>query len=99
MKILDFPGGTSGKESTCNAGDAEMQVQSLGREDLLEEEMATHTSILAWRNPWTEESGGLQSMRSQRAGSDLACTLLSSVEYEKRNTASSPLRQKLSSSN
>ena len=41
----------------------EMQeVQSLGWEDLLEEEMATHSSILAWKIPWTEEPGGLQSM-------------------------------------
>ena len=38
------------------------QVQSLGREGLLEEEMATHSSILAWRIPWLEEPGGLQSM-------------------------------------
>ena len=38
----------------------ETQVQSLGREDPLEEEMATHSSILAWRIPWTEEPGGLQ---------------------------------------
>ena len=41
----------------------ETQVQSLGQEYLLEEEMATHSSILAWRILWTEESGGLQSMR------------------------------------
>ena len=41
-------------------------VQSLGREDPLEEEMAPHSSILAWRIPWTEEHGGLQSMGSQR---------------------------------
>ena len=40
------------------------QVQSLSLEDLLEKEMATHSSILAWRNLWTEESGGLQSMGS-----------------------------------
>ena len=44
----------------------EMQVQCLGREDPLEEEMATHSSILAWRIPWTEEPGGLQPMGSQR---------------------------------
>ena len=44
----------------------EMWVQSLGREDLLEEGMATHCSILAWRIPWTEEPGRLQSMGSQR---------------------------------
>ena len=40
----------------------EMPIQSLGREDLLEEEVATHSSILAWKIPWTEKSGGLQSM-------------------------------------
>ena len=45
----------------------ETQVQSLGREDTLEKEMATHSSILAWRIPWTEEPGGLQSMGSQLA--------------------------------
>ena len=48
----------------------ETQVQSLGQEDPLEEEMATHSSILAWRIPWTEEPGGLQSMGSQRVGHD-----------------------------
>ena len=41
------------------------------REDLLEKEMATHSSILAWESPWTEEPGGLQSMGSQRVGHDL----------------------------
>ena len=46
----------------------EMQVQSLGQEDPLEEGMATHSSILAWRSPWMEELGGLQSKGSQRAG-------------------------------
>ena len=48
-----------------------MGVQSLGLEDPLEEGMATHSSILAWRVPWTEEPGGLQSMGSQRVGHDL----------------------------
>ena len=48
----------------------EMQVQSLGQEDPLEEEMTAHSSILAWRIPWTEEPGGLQSMGSQRVGHD-----------------------------
>ena len=42
-----------------------MQVPSLGREDPLEAELATHISILAWKIPWTEEPGGLQSMGSQ----------------------------------
>ena len=48
----------------------EMQVQFLGQEDPLEEEMATHSSILAWRIPQTEEPGGLQSMGSQRVRHD-----------------------------
>ena len=50
----------------------EMWVGSLGWEDPLEEEMATHPSILAWRMPWTEEPGGGQSMGSQRVGHDWA---------------------------
>ena len=47
-----------------------MQVRSLGREDPLEEGMATHSSILAWRIPWTEEPGGLQSTGLQKVGHD-----------------------------
>ena len=46
----------------------ETRVQSLGREDPLEKEMATHSSILAWKIPWTEEPGRLQSLGSQRVG-------------------------------
>ena len=49
-----------------------MQVRSLGGEDLLEKEMATCSSILAWEIPWTEEPGGLQSVGSQRVRHDLA---------------------------
>ena len=48
----------------------ETWVRSLGWEDLLEKEMATHSSTLAWRIPWTEEPGRLQSMGSQRVGHD-----------------------------
>ena len=48
----------------------EMQDPSLSWEDPLEKEIETHSSILAWKNPWTEESGGLQSMGSQRIGHD-----------------------------
>ena len=48
------------------------QVQSLGWEDPLEKEMATHSSILAWEIPWAEESGELQSMGSHRVGRELA---------------------------
>ena len=44
----------------------EMKVQSLGQKDLLEEEMATHSSIIAWEIPWTEEPGGLQSVGLQK---------------------------------
>ena len=50
----------------------ETWVESLGQEDPLEKEMAAHSSILAWRIPWTEEPGGLQSMGSQRVGHNLA---------------------------
>ena len=50
-------------------------VRSLGQEDPLEKEMATHSSILAWRIPWMEEPGGLQSMGSQRVGHDRATSL------------------------
>ena len=49
----------------------EMWVQSLGREDPLEKGMATHSSILSWRIPWTEKAGRLQSLGSQRVGQDL----------------------------
>ena len=48
----------------------ETQVRSLGWEDPLEKEMATHSSFLAWKISWTEEPGGLQSMRPQRVGHD-----------------------------
>ena len=48
------------------------RVQSLGQEDRLEKEMTTHSSVLAWRIPWTEEAGGLQSMGLQRVRDDLA---------------------------
>ena len=48
----------------------ETWVRTLGQEDPLEKEMATHSSILAWRIPWTAEPGGLQSMGSQRVGHD-----------------------------
>ena len=48
----------------------ETQVQSLGQEDLLEKEMSTHSNILAWKIPWTEEPGRLQSMGLQRVGHD-----------------------------
>ena len=48
----------------------ETQVKSLGREDLLEKKMATHSSILAWEIRWTEEPGGMPSIESQKVGHD-----------------------------
>ena len=60
----------------------ETRVQSMGREDPLEKEMVTHSSILAWKIPWTEKSGRLQSMGSQRVGHDWA-TSLSFFLYDK----------------
>ena len=61
------PGGAGGKETTCQCRRLKRQrVHSLGREDPLEEEMATHFSILVWKIPRTEEPGGLQSTGSQR---------------------------------
>ena len=62
--FLGFSGGAGGKEPACRCR-RQTQVQFLGREDPLEEGMATHSSILAWRIPWTEEPGGLQSMGSK----------------------------------
>ena len=56
--IWIFPGSSDSKASATRQ---ETQVQSLGQEDLLKKEMAIHSSILAWRIPWTEEPGGLQS--------------------------------------
>ena len=54
-----------GRQSACDTGDLDLIP---GWEDPLEKEIETHYSILAWRIPWTEESGGLQSMGSQRVG-------------------------------
>ena len=66
LYVMGFPGGSEVKVSAWN----ETQVRSLGREDPLEKEMATHSSTLVWRIPWREEPGRLQSMRSQRVGHD-----------------------------
>ena len=72
-----FPGGANGKEPACQCRTQEMLVWSLGQEDLLEKEMATHSNILAWKIPWTEEPGGLQSTGSQRVGHNWATDRLS----------------------
>ena len=58
------------KNPPANAGDGRVVVQSLGQEDPLEEGMANHSSILAWRIPWTERPGRLQSKGWQRVGHD-----------------------------
>ena len=69
VKFLGFTSGSDSKESTCNAGDLDL-IPGLGRSPNLENRMATHSSILAWKIPWTEEPGGLQSLESQRVGHD-----------------------------
>ena len=72
VKVMVFPWWTSLVAQTVKHPPTmqETQVQSLGWEDLLEKEMATHSSILAWKIPWTEKPGSLQSMGSQRVGHD-----------------------------
>ena len=66
-----FPGGAVVKDIyPPMQGTQETEVPSLGREDSLEDEMATHSSVLAWKIPWAEEPGGLQSMGLQRVGHD-----------------------------
>ena len=74
MYIITFglPDGSAGKESACGAEDT---GDSPGWEGPLKEEIATCSSILSWRIPWTEEPGGLQSMGSQRVGHDWALLL------------------------
>ena len=66
-QAVDFPGGSDIKESACNVGDP---VQSLGQEDPLEKEKATHSSTLAWKIQWMKKPGRLQSMGLQRVGHD-----------------------------
>ena len=63
--LTGFSDGPVVKNLPANAGDTRLGRSSLGWEDPLEKEMATHSSILAWEIPWTEEPGGLQSMASQ----------------------------------
>ena len=65
---MGFSHSSVGKESACNAGDPGL---ILAWEHSLEKEMATHSSILAWRNPWAEEPGRLQSLGSKRVGHNL----------------------------
>ena len=67
---MGFPGGSAVKHPPAMQETQETWVQSLGQEDPLEEEMATHSSILTWRIPWTEKPGRLQSMGSHRIRHD-----------------------------
>ena len=67
IRFINFPGGSDGKVS---ASMRETRVQSLGREDPLEKERATHSSTLAWKILWAEEPGRLRSMGSQRIRHD-----------------------------
>ena len=62
--VQGLPRGLSGKESVCDVGG---MVQSLSRDNPLEKQTATHSCILAWKIPWTEEPGGLQSTGSQKS--------------------------------
>ena len=67
---MSFSGGSVVKNLAAKQETWETWVQSLGQEDPLEVEMGTHSSILAWRIPWTEKPGGLQPMELQRVGHD-----------------------------
>ena len=67
---MGFPSGSVVKNPLAMQEMQETRVRSLGAEDPLKEGMATHSSILAWRIPWTEEPGGLQSIKSQRVRHD-----------------------------
>ena len=68
LENLDFLGGSDGKAFACNVG--ETQIQPRDWEDPLEKETATHSSILAWKIPWTEDPGRLQSMGLHGLGHD-----------------------------
>ena len=72
LRYVGFPGGSDGKASACNVGDP---GSTPGWEDPLGKEMATCSSTLAWKIPWTEEPGRLQSMGSQRVGHDWVTSL------------------------
>ena len=74
----------------------ETRVQPLGREDPLEKEMAIHSSILAWKIPWMEEPGTLQSMASQRVGLDWATFFLSFDVYTRAFVGKYPRMELLS---
>ena len=70
--LLGLPRLGSGKESACQRRRSKRQFRSLGGEDPLEEEMTTHSSILAWKIPWTKDPGGLSSKGSQKSQMQLS---------------------------
>ena len=70
IMVLGFPDSSVGQESTCNALTQEKQVRSLGWDDPLEDSIATHSSILVRKIPWTAEPGRIQSMELQRVRHD-----------------------------
>ena len=85
MESKEFPGSSDGKESPAMQ---KMWVRSLSWEDPLEEETVTHSNILAWRIPWTEKPGGLQSLGSQRVRHDWAtntCTFFPREIFDEEN--------------
>ena len=77
---MSFPGGSDSKESACNAGDLDSIPN---QEDPLEKGMATHSSILTWRIPWTEEPGRLQSMGHKESETTERLTLTNKSPQEK----------------
>ena len=78
--FTDFPGGSVVKNRPANV---ETQVQSLGREGPMEEEMATHSSVLPWRITWTEELCGLQSTVAQSDATEHTRTHTACFSYKK----------------
>ena len=98
FQMFKLPGGSEGKASACNLEDlCSIPEEGISWEDPLEKEMATHSSILAWRIPWTEEPGRLQFMGSQRVGHDWATSLsLSPFQRNQRLNCQYPLDQRKS---
>ena len=95
-RIEGFPGSTSSKEPTCQRRrQKDMRVWSLSPKGPLEEEMATHSCILAWTIPWTEEPGGLQSMGSQRIGHDWSNLAYMHASIHSRQLSHSYIREKI----
>ena len=82
FRIVGFPAGSVGKNlPAMQETQQKLQVWSLGWEDPLKKEMAIHSSTLAWKMPWTEESGGLKSIGSQRVWHDQSIIEDISTEY------------------